>query len=522
MTTLYDHLGRPVDLTALRREHGAPSLTGIRTVWSGETVAQGLTPERLARVLRAAADGDMREYLVLAEEMEEREPHYASVLGTRKRAVAALDVVVEAASDDKRDVKIADAVRALARAPAFGDLVDDLLDGLGKGFAACEIMWDTKGKRWEPMDYAWRDPRFFVFDREQGRELRLLDQADAFLGLPLPPFKFVVHIPKLKSGLAARGGLARLAVVPFMCKSYTLADWMRFAEVFGMPLRVGRHGASASREDIETLIRAVANIGTDAACVIPDTMRIEFVEGGKSTGGQELFERLAEWLDRQTSKAVLGQTMTTDNGSSLAQAQVHNEVRQDIRDADARQLGNTICRDLVRPYVDLNFGPPASGLYPTLKFFIPEPEDITVLVNALEKLVPLGLKVEASVVRDKLNLPDPAPDAELLQAPGAQPPADEPPADEPAANRAKALNRAGVSDPDADLAELEAEALADWERLMAPVLDPVQALADSSATYEEFLAGLPGLLAGGMDSAELARRLAEAAFKARGLGDGAR
>ena len=67
--------------------------------------------------------------------------------------------------------------------------------------------------------------------------------------------------------------------------------------------------------------------------------------------------RLAEWLDRQTSKAVLGQTMTTDDGSSQAQATVHNEVRHDILKSDARQLANTLNRDLIQPYVDLNFGP---------------------------------------------------------------------------------------------------------------------------------------------------------------------
>ena len=36
----------------------------------------------------------------------------------------------------------------------------------------------------------------------------LLDEADAFHGLPLPAFKFVVHRPRIRSGLPIRGGLA--------------------------------------------------------------------------------------------------------------------------------------------------------------------------------------------------------------------------------------------------------------------------------------------------------------------------
>jgi phage gp29-like protein len=509
---LYDHLGRPVDTGALRREHAAPSLVGVRSVWHEASVAQGLTPERLARILRDAAEGELREYLVLAEEMEEREPHYASVLGTRKRAVAGLPVTVEAASDEARDVEIADAVREeLVGPPQFGDLVDDLLDALGKGFSACEIMWETRPGRWVPREYRWTDQRFFLFDRGRGRELRLLDQADMYQGLPLPAYKFVTHLPRLKSGLPARGGLARLAAAAYMCKAFTLSDWMRFAEVFGMPIRVGRYGPQASEQDKLTLIRAVANIGTDAACIIPDGMRLEFVESGKSTGGQDLFARLADWLDRQISKAVLGQTMTTDDGASLSQAQVHDEVRQDIRDADARQLGNTINRDLVRPFVDLNYGPPKGG-YPRVSFFLPEAQDLKLLAEALGILVPLGLRVEQSVVRDRFNLPDPEPGAELL---GVQPLPQEP----PALNRA--LNRQSAPQEPDPVEALADEALEDWERVLAPMVDPVLALAERAESLEGFLAGLTELAAGGLDSTALVRSLAEATFRARGVGDAA-
>ena len=72
--TLYDAYGRPVRTQELTREIAAPTLTGIRSVWN-ETVAGGLTPQRLAALLRNANDGDAHEYLTLAEEMEERDPH---------------------------------------------------------------------------------------------------------------------------------------------------------------------------------------------------------------------------------------------------------------------------------------------------------------------------------------------------------------------------------------------------------------------------------------------------------------
>jgi hypothetical protein len=90
---LYDAYDRPVNLAALRREHAAPQVAGVRTVWQ-DTVASGLTPKRLAALIRRADDADHYDYLTLAEEIEERDGHYRSVLGTRKLAVAGLEPVV--------------------------------------------------------------------------------------------------------------------------------------------------------------------------------------------------------------------------------------------------------------------------------------------------------------------------------------------------------------------------------------------------------------------------------------------
>ena len=55
-------------------------MTGVRQPFPGYSIATGLTPERLAAVLRNAIEGSLEDYLILAEEMEERDLHYASQL----------------------------------------------------------------------------------------------------------------------------------------------------------------------------------------------------------------------------------------------------------------------------------------------------------------------------------------------------------------------------------------------------------------------------------------------------------
>ncbi len=466
--------GQPIEYDVLKEEVAAGGLTGIRQVWH-PSEATGLTPGKLARILEDAAQGEATAYLTLAEEMEERDLHYASVLGTRKLALGSLKIRVDSLSDDKADVRIADAVRELVDDPMFGEAVSDLTDALGKAYSVVEILWDSSGREWRPKSLKHRDPRWFRYDRETGQELRLLDATAPAEGLQLAPYKFVVHRPRIRAGLPIRGGLARLAAPGYMCKAWSWRDWMAFADIFGLPMRVGRYGPGASKADISKLMAAVANLGSDAAAVLPDSTRIEFEQAANVAGAADFFERLTNWWDKQISKGVLGQTMTSDDGGSMAQAKVHNEVRMDLLEADANALQNTLNRQFVRPFVDLNFGP---GRYPKLVVQVPQPEDVAALVDALQKLVPLGLEVEQSVIRDKLGLPDPDPKGVLLRPPAAAAPL--------AFNRA--INR---EQPDANTPELQADTLARegapaWEA----VLDQVEAIVQRAESLEDLRAQL--------------------------------
>lgn len=482
MAAILDAYGQPIQKELLDKPLAAPSLSGVRSLWNYSYVTGGLTPVKLATLLRAAAEGDADAQLTLAEEMEEKDLHYASVLGTRKRAVARLPIVVEAASDSVQDVKDADEVRALFKRPGTKAMIEACLDGLGKGYSVTEMVWDKSRLPWRP-SYTWRDPRFFQYDRETLTQLRLKDESDLLNGIPLTPYKFIVHEPRLKMGIPLRNGLARLAAWTYCFKNFTIKDWMAFCEVFGMPLRVGKYRPGETEDNINILKSAVANLGSDAAAVIPEGMLIEFVDGVKSQGGESLFERVADFFDKQMSKAILGQTMTADDGSSQSQATVHNEVREDLRDADAEQLAETLLRDLVIPYINLNWGPREN--YPQLFLREPKATDIAIMAEALAKLVPLGgIRIEASQVLDRLGFADAAPDAVCL---GDKPSAnDKGPAKNTALNREQ-TGTVPVQDLDVILAALTPDAMrADMEAVLKPVLNGIQ----EGDSYEDALASL--------------------------------
>ncbi len=512
--TLMDRLGRLVNRKDLTQEQAPPTVSGVRKPFF-DAISRGLTPSKLASILDSASTGDNIAYLTLAEEMEERDTHYASVLSQRKLAVSLIQPVVD--GEGVPDA-ISEAVESLVTDDAFQNLVDDLLDGIGKGYACVEPMWPEDGELWQPYDYVYRDPRHFMFDKKTGRELRIREEGNDE-GREIPPYAMVIHRPKLKSGLTTRAGLARLCAWAFMLKTYTLQDWAAFLEVFGMPLRVGKFHRNASDDERRVLLRAVRDLGSDAAAIIPSEMEIEFIEA-KGGQGNAVFGAMADYLDKQVSKAVIGQTMTTDDGSSLAQAEVHGDVKLQIQKADARQLAATIQRDLIEPFVKLNFGDTAE--IPKIKFPVADPENIETFSNAVSRLVEAGLKVSQEQVRDRIGLTAPDDADELLVPPGAT---QNEPANEPETKAGQKPKRQKDDETETASSQLAAEhidderveeALGEWECDMGPLVEQVMAAAQQADGFEDFLKSLDDM---DPDVSELAKTLAIQAMKSRGDGD---
>ena len=432
-----DRYGEIVDRRALREERGGARASAGRSILPSQP-SRIPTPERLAATLRRAETpgaGASVAYLEIAELMEERHIHYIGVLGTRRRAVSQIGVAIEPATDSAEDVRDADLVRSVFAREEFGDEAFDILDAVGKGYSVTEIIWDMSERQWMPARLQHQLPQWYDYDPDTGTRL-MRREADGYV--EMEPYKYIVHAAPAKSGLPGRSGLARCAAWAWMLGCYTLHDWMRFCEIYGQPLRIGRYHPAASDKDRRTLYRAVRDIATDAAAILPEGMTIDFEGGGAVAAHSEIYSDLLAYLDARISIAVLGQTLTTESGGtgSYALGRVHDLVRHDIERDDGRRLAATLRRDLVVPMVTLNHGPRPA--YPRVTIAREDALDVDLMSKSLARLVPLGLRVRADEVRARLRLAPPDDDDEVLTAPAAPaapPGATDPP--EPAPARAR-------------------------------------------------------------------------------------
>jgi phage gp29-like protein len=477
--------GRPVDLDELFGEPKAgPSLTGVRQPHTGHP-AEGLTPWRLAAIHKAAANGDARTWLELAEDIEERDPHYLSVLGTRRRQVAQLPVTIEAASDDKDHAEHAAFIRDWLGGGVLDEALFDMLDAIGKGYSVCEITWSSTAKRVEPELIEWRRPEWFHFDEIDGETLRLQELTTRE---PLSPVKFIVHRHKAKSGLTIRSGLARVASWSWMYKSFTAKDWAIFTQNYGAPIRVGRYDRNASETDIAVLRQAVRNIAGDCAAIIPKGMEIEFVALKDASKSGELYEKRADWLDRQISKLVLGQTTTTDAVSGgHAVSQEHRLVQEDIERADAKTLATTLRRQLVPNIIAFNFGPQEK--YPRLMIGRPDELPIKDFVNGFDIFAKHGGKAKASEVRNRLGLSEPGAKDEVI---GGVRPSQGAPGDGLEIARQLVSRHASAPDP-AIVDRLQTRLAEDAAGALSGMVEAVRAEMDAAADLTDLAERLAAL-----------------------------
>lgn len=405
---LLDQWGNPVQRAVLKEEIAGPTLTGVRspiTSYPGD----GLNPARLASILRQADAGDVVRYLELAETIEERDLHYLGVLATRRRSVSQIEITVEPADESAEAERDAEMIRDWLKRDELRQEVFDLLDAIGKGYSMTEIMWEVSMGQWQPERLERRDQRWFRFERHNLEVPLMLGEGGQ--EEPLRPFKFIYARVQAKSGLPIRSGLARAVLWAYLFKKYTERDWAIFTQTYGQPLRVGKYGAGASEADKDTLFSAVANIAGDCAAIIPESMMIEFIESGNVGSSTDHYERRADWYDKQVSKAVLGQTATTDSVTGgLGSGKEHREVQQDIETADCSQLAAILNRQLIRPWVELNRGPQAR--YPRLVIARPDEEDVKAWTDAATPWVDLGLPIPTETIYAKLGVSKPkdAPD----------------------------------------------------------------------------------------------------------------
>ncbi len=424
---LFDPYGREIRALPVKPQSDMIGTIRVRDQWTSYP-SNGLTPEKLAGILREADLGHVERQAELFEEMEEKDPDLMSLFQTRKLAVQGLSFEISPASDSAEDQTIAEAVKENIDDLDLDDPLLDLLDAIAKGFAAIEIQWDvSEGGAWVT-GFEWIHQKRFTFTEFSAawqaplpKVPRLLTDDEPIKGVDIPPFKIIYHRYKARSGFAQRAGLMRTVAYYYLFKNYDIKDWIIFLERFGQPLRLGKFTHGASDDDKKVLKQAIQSLGVDAGAMISDTTMLDILEAKTTQASSDLYSRAAEFFNKSYAKCILGQTATTEGTpGKLGNDQAQSDVRKDLVEADAKAIAKTLRQQLIWPMVGFNFG--WDKPLPKLQFQIEEAEDLQALSTTHLNLVQMGMPIPLSYAQKKYGIPAPADNEDVLTAPQQQQP----------------------------------------------------------------------------------------------------
>lgn len=516
---------------------GEPSRSGLKVMQTASQnslraeyashPSRGLTPAKLASIMSAAEQGDLIAYHDLALDMEEKDSHLYSEMHKRRMAVASLPWSIEpprnpTPAEKDHAQRVEETIRDLPF--DMEDLSFDLSDGILHGYSCLEFSsWSRVGGILRPDGAIHRPQSWFTVDRETRQRILLRSTVES--DGELWPYGWMVHIHRAKSGYIARAGLARILAWPYLYKNYAVRDLAEFLEIYGLPVRIGKYPQGTPDDKQAEFLNQLYQLGHSASGVMVDTMQVEFMAA--ASGQADPFQAMMSWCDRAQSKAILGGTLTAEPGDvgSRSLGTVHDDIRNEIRDSDARQIASTITRYLVWPIMQLNGMAMADDTrQPRFVFDTGEPEDMALYSDALPKLVSVGMKIPESWAREKLRIPEPEGDEELL-ATNAQPaPVDQnnppmPGAQSPQTEQIKRKAAASASAPFTP-EQMAIEALAD--DAMANPAQPISSesirnVIAAARSPEDLEARLAVLLAD-IPRAEFTRQLERALFAADVMG----
>lgn len=369
-----------------------------------------ITPAKMKQIFDDAENGDITAQHELFMDIEERDSAIFANIQTRKRAALGVDWMIQAPRNaTPAEEKLRDEVDELFyQVGNLEDLIIDCMDAVGHGFSALEIEWAFNGKVWYPNAFIHRPQSWFKWDKLDNL---LLKTPQNQTGEPLRPYGWVVHTHKSRSTQSARNNLFRTLAWLYMFKHYSIHDFAEFLELYGMPIRIGKYGAGATKDEKQTLKRALAEIGHNAAGIMPESMSIELHNAANAGGasGNNPFLQMVDWCEKSIARLILGQTLTSGadgKSSTNALGNVHNEVRRDLLVSDVKQLGQTFTQQIILPYLLINFPNVDPTRIPTFEFDTKEPADLVLFAESLPKLVDIGLQIPANWARDKLGIPE--------------------------------------------------------------------------------------------------------------------
>jgi phage gp29-like protein len=327
--------------------------------------------------IRSALDahelGDLYTSSLLVRAMG-RDERITAVLDTRVKTAAKMPLCFEPTGTTTAEIELCDELRRVMRAALPEDVQTRILsDAIMVGASVCQVCWSNDADGWRPrlepwdMAYALYNPGFRRWQVTTMQGLVTIEPEDPnwFVFRPGGEYSFL-------------GGAVRALGLPYLMRSSTYRDWVRYCERHGLPIIAIDEPAFAENDSKLAFYSKVRTLGREAVLRMPQDangqgFKAQFLE--PTTLSYDAFRLFLERLDSTIAIRLLGQNLTTEvSGGSYAAADVHDRVRGDIIEGDLIPFADQLRSHVAAAFVRFNYGDRVA--VPKMFFDCAQPEDV--------------------------------------------------------------------------------------------------------------------------------------------------
>ena len=280
----------------------------------------------------------------------------SSLLEQRCKAQRTHEIVIEAGGEDEMSIALAAKLEENIKNLDWNHKSDQILQAsLMTGCAISEIIWkiDEETNTVNIDNILVRSNNLFKFDESGWLYLKINDLTNNTKKLPEGKF-WVVSYGKRKHEDYSGNGLGSKIWKSYIFKKMIEQYWASHLERFGSPSAIVKlpSGQFDNEDSINRAEQFISSINNNSGGVLSDNHNFELIQA--SIGSTDEFHVFCKYLTDQLTIAILGQTMTTENGSSYAQSKVHKEVRDEIIESDSDMIQGSFNHQVIKYFCEYN------------------------------------------------------------------------------------------------------------------------------------------------------------------------
>lgn len=267
----------------------------------------------------------------------------------RKSRITQLPFEIEWKNEsmEKEEDPIIDSVYNLFNSKWFYDFMGNALDYMYEGYVALEITKiESDNINIEKIPFNHLKPRYGVFVK---------NKTDIYTnGIKLneePYSNYVMEIFNSRKDL----GIYTKLVPLFLWSKNAHQSWSQYAEIFGMPIRIGKTVKQEVTER-KKLYEMLKNMGSSLSVLLDKEDDIQFLSNANSDAFN-VYNELIKLCNDEINKLILGATMINSDGSSYSQSQVHQLQFDSLIKQDIRSMEHIINNILIPKLVNLGVIP---------------------------------------------------------------------------------------------------------------------------------------------------------------------